>query len=55
MVHCLNESYKVWGALKSVLSSRVLVLNVKKCLYGVIVQTAFYGTEAWGMKSNERR
>ena len=29
---------------------------MKKCLYeGVIVQTALYGAEAWGMRSDERR
>ena len=31
-------------------------INVKKCLYeGVIVPTALYGAEGWGMKSAERR
>ena len=31
-------------------------MNVKKCLHeGVIVPTALYGTEAWGMRSAERR
>ena len=30
--------------------------KVKKCLYeGVIVPTALYGAEAWGMRSAERR
>ena len=30
--------------------------KAKKCLYeGVIVPTALYGTEAWGMRSAERR
>ena len=29
---------------------------MKKCMYeGVIVPTAFYGSEAWGMRSAERR
>ena len=31
-------------------------INDKKCLYeGVIVPTAFYGAEAWGMRNAERR
>ena len=31
-------------------------IKVKKCLYeGVIVPMAFYGAEAWGMRSTERR
>ena len=44
------------GALKSVLSNRGLGIKAKKFLYGgVIVPTALYGTEAWGMRSAERR
>ena len=43
-------------SLKSVLSNRRLVIKAKKCLYeGVIVQTAFFGAEAWGKRSAERR
>ena len=34
---------------------RGLGIKVKKCLYGVIVPTALYGAEAWGMRSVERR
>ena len=45
-----------WEALKSVLSNRGLGIKAKKCLYeGVIVPTALYGAEAWGMRSAERR
>ena len=44
------------GALKSVLSNRGLGIKAKKCLYeGVIVPTALYEAEAWGMRSTERR
>ena len=36
---------------KSVLSNRGLVIKAKKCLYeGVIVPTALYRAEAWGME-----
>ena len=48
-----NEcEYKAWGAeLKSALSNRGLWIKAKKSLYGVIVPTALYGAEAWGLKS----
>ena len=56
VVHRMNEGYRPWGAPKSVLSNRRLGIKVKKCLYeGVIVPTALYGAEAWGMRSAERR
>ena len=56
VVHRMNEGYRAWGALKSVLSNRGLGINAKKCLYeGVIVPTALYGAEVWGMRSAERR
>ena len=55
VVHRMNEEYRPWGALKSVLSNRGLGIKAKKCLYeGVIVPTALYGAEAWGMRSAER-
>ena len=45
-----------WGAIKSLLSNRRLAIKAKKCLFeGVIVPTAFYGAEAWGMRSAEIR
>ena len=47
---------RAWGELKSVLNNRGLGMKAKKCLYeGVIVLTALYGAEAWGMRSAERR
>ena len=56
VVHRMNEECRAWGALKSVLSNRGLGIKAKKCLYeGVIVPTALYGAEAWGMRSAERR
>ena len=55
VVYRMNEGYRAWGALKSVLSNRGLGIKAKKCLSeGVIVATALYGTEAWGMRSAER-
>ena len=42
MVHRMNEGYRAWGALKSVLSNR-LGIKSKKCIYeGVIVPMALY-------------
>ena len=44
------------GSTESVLSNRGFGIKAKKCLYeGVIVHTALYGAEAWGMRSDERR
>ena len=55
MVHRINEGCREWGALKRVLSNRGLGTKAKKCLYeGVIVPTAMYGAEAWGMRCAER-
>ena len=52
----MNEVYRAWGALKSVLSNGGLIIQDKKCLYeGVIVPMALYGAEAWTMRSAERR
>ena len=40
--------------MKNVLSNRGLGIKVKKYLYeGVIVPTALYGSEEWGMRSAE--
>ena len=56
MVHRMKEGYRGWGALKSVLNNRGLGIKAKKSLYeGVIVPTALYGSEAWGVRSTERR
>ena len=52
----MNEGYRALGALKSVLSNRGLGIKANKCLYErVIVSTALYEAEAWGMRSAERR
>ena len=52
----MNEGYRAWGALKTVLSNRALWIKAKKCLCeGEIVPTALYGAEAWDMRSTERR
>ena len=43
VVHRINEEYRTWGALKSVLRHRGLGIKAKKCLYErVIVPTALY-------------
>ena len=40
VVHRMNEGYKEWGALKSVLSTKGLGINAKRIYEGVIVPTA---------------
>ena len=56
VVQRINEGYRAWRALKSVLSNRGLGIQAKKCLCErVIIPTALYGAEAWGMRSAERR
>ena len=55
VVHRMNEGYRAWGALKSVLINRGPEIKAKKCLYeGVIVPTVLFGAEAWGIRSAER-
>ena len=56
VVHGMNAGYSAWGALKCVLSNG-LPINAKKCLYEgvIIVPTALYGAEAWGMRTAERK
>ena len=54
VVHRMNEGYRAWGALKSVMSNRGLLIKSKKCLYEG-VPTALYGADAWDMRSVERR
>ena len=50
VVHRMNEGYKAWGALKSVQSNSGLGIKAEKCLYeGIIVPTALYGAQAWGV------
>ena len=56
VVHRINAGYKARGALKGVLRNRGLWITDKKCLYEeVSVPTALYETEAWGLRSPERR
>ena len=56
VVHRMNDCYEAWGALKHVLRKGGFVISAKKCLYeGLIVPTALYVAEAWGMRSAERR
>ena len=57
VVHRMNEGYRAWGALKSVLSNRGLGVKARSVYYKgvIIVPTALYGAEAWSMRSAERR
>ena len=49
--HRVNEGCKVLGALKGIIKNRGLGMNVKKVLYEkVVVPTAMYGSESWGVK-----
>ena len=49
MVHIVNEAYRAWGALNSVMDNRELWIYAKKCLYeGAIVPMVLYGAESWG-------
>ena len=44
VAHRMNEGFKMWGAMKSVLCNRGFGIKAKKSLYeGVIVPTALYG------------
>ena len=38
VVHRMNEGYREWGALKSVLSNRGLLIKAKKCLYERVIE-----------------
>ena len=41
VVHRMNEGYRAWGALKSVLSNTALGIMARKCLYEeVLLPTA---------------
>ena len=56
VVHRMNEGYRAWRGLKSVLSNRGLGIKANKCLYeGAIVPRTLYGAEAWGVRSADRR
>ena len=55
VIHKMNEGYREWGSLKSVLNNRGLGIKAKKYLYEVIVPTALFAAETWGRRSAERR
>ena len=46
VVHRMNEGYRAWGALTSVLSNRGLGKRPRGVYEGAIVPTALYGAEA---------
>ena len=58
VVHRMNEVYRARRAQKNVLSrlNRGLGIKIKKCLYTevIIVPTALYGAESWGMRGAEK-
>ena len=54
VVHRMNDGYRPFRALKSVLNNRGLGINANKCLHeGVIVPTTLYRAEAWDMRKAE--
>ena len=56
VVNSMNEGYRAWEALKSLLSNRGLGIKVKKFLYErIIVPTALQEAEAWGKRSAKRK
>ena len=56
VVHIINEGYRAWEELKSLLTYKGLGINEMKCLYeGVIVPTAFYGADTCDTRNTERR
>ena len=56
VVQGMNEGYRAWRVLKSVLINRALGIKAKKCLYElVIASTASCRAEVWSMRSAERR
>ena len=56
VIHGMNEGYRAWGALKSVLNNRGFGIKAKRCLHGgVILPRALYGAEAWGIRNADRR
>ena len=52
----MNKGYRAGETLKSVLRNGGLAIKAKKSLYeGIIVPTASYVAEAWGMRNAARR
>ena len=50
----MNEGYRAWRGLKSVLSNRGLGIQAKKCLYEGVIVPMTYRAEAWDMRSAEK-
>ena len=52
----VNEAGRVLGGMKRVWNSRYLGMKAKRLLYeGVVVPTALYAAETWGLRAAERR
>ena len=51
----VGEGTRTFGAMKRMWSGRSVTLRVKRELYErIVVPTVMYGSEAWGMKVEER-
>ena len=46
VVHIMNEGYRAWGALKSVLNKRIGIKTKKRLCKGVFVPTVLCGSGA---------
>ena len=58
VVRRMNDGYKAWSVLKSVLRLGITLLMQKQCIRGSNCTnhaTLLYGAETWGMRSAERR
>ena len=55
VVHRMNEGFKAWGAMETVLCNRRLGIQAKSLCEGVIVPTALYGAEACGISAKRRK
>ena len=55
VVHRINEGYRAWIVLKSVVNNRGLGINAKSLYEGVVVPTPLCVAKAWGTRSAERR
>ena len=55
VVHKMIEEYYAWRALKGASNNRGKGINARSMHEGVFVPTALYGTDAWGLRSAEKK